>query len=151
MRAYNELVSRILHDEDREKFEYSVGAMLVDGAPMTTVIQGPPRSGKTTLTTIVRRILSQFRSDFSPRIAFLGEGIPMILIEDDTHIFYESVYASGFENVIIVRTSGGSIPVNTYHVLMRQINDELGAIAATCIHVFQERGPFYFQEIKENI
>lgn len=155
MRAYNELVSRILHDEDRAKFEWSVGAMLTGAIPRDTVIEGPARSGKTTLTSIVRSILTQYRSDFSPRVSFIESidgAFDDTFIANDTYIFVECLRASSVrEGSLIVRTTGDSIPVNTYHVLMEQIRDDLYSIADHCIHIHLDGPETIIENTQENI
>lgn len=145
MKAYNELIGNILEDEDRIKFEWAMGAMLTYSIPRTVLIAGPSGSGKTTLTDIIRNILTRFVSDFSPRVAFVDWNGNIPDYPNDTYIFIESNFEPDILNgVLTIRTTGNTIPVNKYHVLMREIRDDLRPIVDECINRYRALGVYHY-------
>lgn len=150
-KAYHELMTRILDEENYEKFEWSVGAMLTGATSRPVVIVGPSGSGKTTLTSIIRSILTKYVSDFSPRVTFVHWNEPMNSATEDTYVFVESLHETD-PTCLTIHTTGDRIPVNAYHVLMRQIETELDIVADLCITTYQTLGyAHYDNEIQENI
>lgn len=140
-RAYNELVNILLAREDRVKFEWAIGAMLSDGPRNIVVVRGPAGSGKTTLMTIVRKVLlSPFTGHFAPRVDFLNED-NFVEVDPDAFTFAEINHISGLElDAIVIETTGNRVPVNKHYVLMREIDSELIDIANSCISLYREMG-----------
>ena len=150
-RAYNELVDTILFREDREKFEWAVGCMLDNGPCHVVTLLGGPMTGKTTLTTIARKILlSPFTGNVAPRVAFLERGRPRGF-NDDTFIFDEVLSPDEIiDGSLVIQTTGNRVPVNKHYVLMAEIDSELIVIADNCIALFRELGENYYNETQEN-
>ena len=146
--AFDDLVTSILGDDDREKFEWAVGALLTGAPPRTVVVSGPSQSGKTTLTSIVRHILSRFEGDISPRVAFIeGYDLGVQRYDSDTFVFIETYVTEIVTGRFLhIETVGGRapIPVNRYHVLMSQILVELDAIAELCIARYRRLGVYHY-------
>jgi molybdopterin-guanine dinucleotide biosynthesis protein len=150
-RAYNELVGFLLSEEDREKFEWAVGCMLDNGPCHVVVIRGAGGTGKTTLTTIARKILlSPFTGNFAPRVAFLtwaAHDIPHV--DSDTFVFVEAnEWDAVSDDSIVLKTTGARVPVNKHYVLMHEIDTELVDIADHCIALYRDLGDGYYQTIR---
>jgi len=145
MKAYNELVGNILEDEDRIKFEWIIGAVLTGAPPRTMVIAGPSGSGKTTLTDIVRKLLSEFQGEISPRVAFHRDLVrPGRDYDPEVFNFVECLDPVSPKWALYIETTGGMIPVNKYHVLMRQIIMELDSLADFCIERYRALGVYHY-------
>lgn len=145
-RAYNELVGFLLTQEDRQKFEWSIGAMLSDAPPFTVVLFGDARTGKTTLTTIVRKILlSPFSGNTIPRAAFAEN------IDDSVgphkYLYVEANYRFHLPESLRIELTGNRVPVNKHHVLMQEIDLELPTIIENCVEIYHSlREYFTFEE-----
>jgi Ni2+-binding GTPase involved in maturation of urease and hydrogenase len=151
MKAYSELVSRILNAEDQEKYEWAIGAMLTGSVPRAVQIVGPAGSGKTTLTSIIRSLLTRFEGDFSPRVAFLSWDRLIPQLTEDTYVFIELLDTDMVQNdSLAICTHGGDIPVNKYHVLMNLVEDELSDIANFCINLYRHLGIYHYDNLQEN-
>lgn len=138
-KAYNELVGLLLTEEDRAKFEWAIGSILCDGSPTTVIIYGDPASGKSTLLNIARKVfLSDFSSEFSPRVAFQHDGY--VKVDQDVFVFAASLHSISVEGAIYIRTTGDRVPVNKHYVLMNQIDSEAVIISEHCIDVYHN-GP----------
>lgn len=152
-RAYNEMVGLLLEREDRQKFEWAIGAMLEDGPRNIVVLLGAPRTGKTTLTKIVRKVLlSPEAGAFAPRVAFLSWDLHELpQVDDDMFVFVEALIGDALtKDSLIIKTTGDRVPVNKHYVLMREIDSELGDIAEHCIELYRELGYDYYNMFQEN-
>lgn len=150
-KAYNELVGLLLNPEDQEKFEWVIGAMLSGGPPNMLVIRGEAASGKTTLTTIVRKLLlSPSTANTSPCVAF-EHSDNYQGINPDAFTFVEMNHHSGLElDAIVIQTTGNRVPVNKHYVLMQAIDLELVDIGRNCIALYEELGEGYYDTFQEN-
>lgn len=160
-KAYNELVTTILSEEDQQKFEWAIGAMLSGGTPNTVVIRGDTATGKTTLTTIVRKMLvSPSTGNYSRKVDFqygnsrrveFQYGDTSFENSPDTFIFVEMNDYSGVElDALVISTTGDRVPVNKHYVLTQQIDSELIYIAEHCIDVYRHFGDDYYSTFQEN-
>jgi hypothetical protein len=151
-KAYNEMIGLLLSREDQEKFEWSIGCMLDNGPCHMVVLRGARGTGKTTLMTIVRKVLlSPFAGGFAPRVSFVNED-RIGESEPGVFTFVEMNDDSGPDlgGLIVVQTTGDRVPVNKHYVLMREIDSELVAIADNCIALFRELGEDYYNTSQEN-
>lgn len=147
-RAYNELVSVLLSEEDREKFEWAIGAMLSNGPRNIVVIRGAAGSGKTTLTNIVRMIvlspISQ-SAEYFPRVAFVNWDHRYEFPEfGDEFVFTEALSAEHTGDALVINTTGDRVPVNKHYVLTRQLDSELIDIATVCVNRYRSLGEGYY-------
>jgi len=142
LRAYNELVDRLLPPEDRIKFETVIGSMLSGGPPKHVLFYGPEGSGKTTLMRIIKRLLTMSAvGDGTARVAFRRSGSRHVneemvfnsFVFADTNRFPEELPPGD----ILLQTTGERLPVNKYYVLMELIDYELDAIAEHCIRTYE--------------
>lgn len=153
VKAYNEMVGLLLSRADRQKLEWSIGAMLDDGPRNTVVLYGERGTGKTTLVTIIRKVLlSPSDSSFVPRVVFVSwDSDETPRVDSDTFIFVESLTGDiPGEDLIVIETTGDRVPVNKHYVLMREIDSELGDIAEHCIDLFRELGDDYYNTFQES-
>lgn len=145
-RAYNELLSLLLKPEDQQKFEWAVGAMLNDGPRNIVVFWGEAGTGKTTLMNITRKIaMTTVVDNVAPRVAFVNwdHGYELPSFEDE-FVFTECYGSRSIrDGVIVIHTTGDSIPVNKYHVLVQEIDNELPEIARGCSAVYNSLGENY--------
>lgn len=152
-RAYNEMVGLLLTRADRQKFEWAIGAMLDDGPRNIVVLRGAAGTGKTTLMTIIRKVLlSPFAGNFAPRVTFLtwdSHEIPHV--DSDMFVFVEALIGDALtDDSLIIETTGERVPVNKHYVLMREIDSELGDIADHCVELYRELGEGYYNEVQES-
>lgn len=150
-RAYNELVSLLLSEEDREKFEWAIGCMLDNGPCHVVVIRGAGGTGKSTLTTIARKIvLSPFAGNFAPRVAFLTwDSHELPHVDNDTFVFVESNELDViYDDSIVITTTGARVPVNKHYVLMQEIDSEQVNIADNCVALYRSLGEGYYQPLR---
>lgn len=152
VKAYNELVWRLLTAEDRYKFEWAIGAVLTGGPANDVVFYGHGMTGKTTLMTIVRKILIRSAGFVAPRVvfheSFVGRHIPVH--DSDVFSFVEINSPLDTGNALVIEPTGIRIPVNKYYVLMTQIESELDAIAEICINRYRSLGEDHYRT-EENI
>lgn len=151
MRAYNGLVGFLLTDEDRQKFEWSIGCMLDGGPCKTVVILGRTGSGKSTLMNLVRKILlSPFVGSFGPQVEFLNAA-DRAKINPDIFTFMEANAHTGAEpDAIVIYTTGNRVPVNKHWVLMQEVDSELVDVANHCITLYRELGEGFYNTFQEN-
>lgn len=154
-KAYREMMALLLSPRDEEKFEWLIGCMLdnPDNGPFHSVVLfGAPGTGKTTLTQIARKVLfSPFAGHFAPRVAFLTEGEPQAIVDDQMFVFIEAnTRRSIGEDAIVIETTGDRVPVNKHYVLMHEIDGEVEDIADRCIALYRELGDDYYQTFQEN-
>jgi ATPase subunit of ABC transporter with duplicated ATPase domains len=119
--------------------------MLDNGPCQLVVLRGAGGTGKTTLMTIVRKVLlSPFTGNYAPRVAFLHEN-NYSDVDQEVFTFVEMNDYSDLErDALVIRTTGDRVPVNKHYVLMREIDSELVAIADNCISLFRELGEDYY-------
>lgn len=142
-KAYNELVGRLLSPREREKFEWVVGALLDDGPAQVVIFRGLPGSGKSTLITIVKRLmLLSHDEQIGHRVVF--QGPRLYLVDRNTFVFGESSEPSrSVERPFVIRTTGDHLPANKYHVLTELIESEIDAIADICVKTYRSIGETY--------
>jgi len=142
-KAYNELVSLLLSEEDRATFERAIGSALVEGPRTVLLIHGDTASGKSTLLNIVRKlVMIPLNGGYAPRVIIKHEVVERelerdIRLEPQTYIFAatnQPVYIA--EGVDLISTTGDRVSVNKHYVLMNQIDDEAVAVAQHCVNVF---------------
>lgn len=146
-KAYNELVNRLLREENREKFEWAVGAVLADGPRNIVAFRGHHATGKTTLSNIVRKILMADTVYFVPQVSFRPDIIT--LNQNDSSgegfQFLETLdTVSEIDGVLSIETTGDRIPTSKYYILMEQINSEVDAIAEICLNKYHIFGEGYY-------
>lgn len=135
-KAYNELVSVLLTDEDRAKFEWAIGAILCGGPRNVVIFHGGPATGKSTLLDVIRKVMmSPINVGLAPRVALQHDGY-FDLGDVDAYVFAAVNRPVEIEGVIDIHTTGDRVPVNKHYVLMEQIGSEGVAIAEHCINVY---------------
>lgn len=157
-KAYNELVGVLLSENDREKFEWVIGAMLDRGPSQILMISGPPGSGKTTLTSIVQKLLNvAMDNNFMPNVRFLRDldfvRDPALdpYVNNNSFAFVEVLnFYDGDVGTINIETTGDRVPVNKHYVLVNQIDAERAIIADACVGVYRTLGGEYFNTYEEN-
>jgi hypothetical protein len=152
-KAYNEMISLLLSREDQEKFEWSIGCMLDNGPCHVVVLRGSRGTGKTTLMTIIRKVLlSPFTGGIAPRVAFLSwDMYELPHIDSATFVFVEANTDDAITSEsLVIETTGDRVPVNKHYVLMREIDSELVDIADNCIALFRELGEDYYTSQENN-
>lgn len=152
-KAYYELTNRVLSYEDREKFEWAAGSLLAGGPPHISVLFGPRRSGKTTLTTLIRRVMVNLPPNGqTPQVLF--DRWPSVHEEEwfagNAHVFVESHLIVEVEGSIRINMSGGRHPVDKYHGLLDAMELELDAISEQWTNKYHTLGENYYEEIREN-
>lgn len=148
VKAYNELTRPLLSEEDHEKFEWVIGAVLAGGPSNVVVVCGEARSGKSTLLTIVRKILTRFVGEFSPRVAFQSGELSEIAV--DAFVFLETNEPVAPKGSLFIQTTGRHIPANKYYVLTAQTESELDAIAELCINRYHAMGEDHYRTQENN-
>lgn len=138
-KAYNELVSLLLTEEDRLKFEWVVGAVLSGEDSHILIVHGDAGSGKSTLLNIARQIfMVGDRDNRASRVVFQHDGYSGLdTFYPETNVFSannQPVYIP--EGAEIITTTGDRVSVNKHYVLMKQIYDEAPAVAVHCIGVY---------------
>ena len=137
------------------KFEWAIGAVLSGGPENRVVFVGEGGSGKSTLSKIVRHILTRFIGDTSPRVAFVNWDFHYELppFEEGLFVFTESnvnePVLSEALGTLVIHTTGQRMPVNRHYVLMSRIESELDEIAQICIDLYADLGEDYYS-IQEN-
>ena len=143
-RAYNELVSLLLSEEDRTKFEWAIGAILSGGPANIVIVHGRNGSGKSTLLNIVRKVLmAPLKANYAPRVSLQHDGY--IEMDQDTYVFAaENNPDNGFvDGAVHIFTTGDRVSVNKHYVLMNQVSTEAIDIAELCINAYRNND---FQE-----
>lgn len=151
LRAYHELVCTLLDEEEQDKFEWIIGAMLSGGSGRVVVFRGARGSGKSTLLNIIRKtLLSPFTGNTIPRVVFHYEE-NLGGVDPDAFTFVETLNVTGSElSAVVIETTGERLPVNRHYVLMNEIDNELVAISKACIARYRALGDDYFNTFEEN-
>lgn len=144
--AYEELVSYIFTEEDRAKFEWSVGAALVGGFKKIFVVTGGPSTGKSTILTLVEKI---FADPTTPRVIVQHDGFARI--RTPAFMFVATVYPmrEGTRHLIATRTTGLRLPIFEYSRLVSQARNEIELIARHCVTRYSVMGEHYY-DLEEN-
>jgi hypothetical protein len=151
-KAYNELITTILSEQDQFAFEWAIGAMLANGTPNVVVISGGAGTGKSTLMAIVRKVLGIYVAEVAPRVAFINwDHRHALQPATDTFVFSESNEPQEINgDSIVIHTSGHILPVNKHYVLMHDIAEESVSIAKHCINLYSHFGDDYYNAVQEN-
>jgi hypothetical protein len=121
-----ELVDRLYTPRDREKIEWSVGAMAA-GNPKILVFSGSPRSGKTTVIRIIEGLIGD-------RFQFLDYPYRIWPTQKE------------LKQKIVVHTTGFTHPFKLYMQLVTEVNSDLDSILNHCKDVYQKLGSTYYDE-----
>jgi ABC-type uncharacterized transport system ATPase subunit len=148
-KAYRELTSALLSVEERQTFEWAIGAVLSGAPPEVVTILGYTGSGKSTLVKIVKKILGfafvQGIVGVTPNVDFLDWDSAIPHVGENAFVFVETNAGDTIEpNSIVIQTTGDRIPANKYYVLMTQIDTELPEIAEACIERYRSMGDGYY-------
>lgn len=202
--AYDELMSTLYDPEERQKLEWSVGAILTGDSKNIQkfiVIYGGPGSGKSTFLNIVQKLVEGYYITFNAKdlVTFnnsfateVFKNNPLVAIQHDgdlsriednsilnSIISHEAVtinekhkaqYSmrincflylgtnkpvkitdskSGLiRRLIDVSPSGRKLNIQDYNRLVKNIDFELGAIAAHCVNVYKQLGPNYYNHYR---
>jgi len=202
--AYDELMGTLYDQEERQKLEWALGAIIAGDAKHIQkfiVLYGEAGSGKSTFLNIVQKLFEGYYTSFeakaltsssnafstetfrnNPLVAIQHDG-DLSKIEDNTKLNsiisheemtmnekYKPSYTarsnaflfmgtnkpvkitdakSGIiRRLIDVRPSGRKVPIQRYHVLLSQIDFELGAIAYYCLNVYKKLGKNYYSSYR---
>jgi ABC-type cobalamin/Fe3+-siderophores transport system ATPase subunit len=130
---YDHLISTILSEEDRKKFESFIGRIIMQGRDRNLVIEGDYGSGKSTLLHLARGVMKAHNdvvfchdprqlSHFPPsRYRFVANDIPKFQLE----------------NSIVIRTTGKTIPSDVYARTMTLTNQVyFNEISRRCVEQY---------------
>lgn len=198
--AWNELIGVLYSDEERDKIEWAIGAIISGDSKKIQkflVFYGPAASGKSTVLNIVAQLFEGYVSTFdakalgstnnsfateifktNPLVAIQHDG-DLSKIDDNTKLNsiisheymtmnekYKPTYSarvnaflmlgtnqpvrisdakSGIiRRLIDVHPTGNTIENGHYHILLNQIDFELGAIAHKCLERYYSMGKNYY-------
>ncbi len=155
--AYTELVSALYKPEDQAALEWAIGSIYRNGPKKTTILYGPPASGKTTMLRIIESL-------FLEESIFLSIDLGSQLdrttaIEVRGHQFMEFNRAPNEEetnsipDLILVQTSGKVLTPGRYQQLVTEIMtnpDELPLIEKVCIARYLCLGPYHYDHVIPN-
>lgn len=198
--AWDELVSVLYSQEERDKIEWAIGAVVAGDAKdiqKFLVFYGPAGSGKSTILNIIQQLFYGYTVMFDAKALGSGNGAfstevfrsnPLVAIQHDGDLSriddntklnsiishedmtmnekYKSSYSakvnaflfmgtnqpvkisdakSGIiRRLIDVHPTGATIAIDRYHILMDQIQFELGAIAYHCQERYLQMGKNYY-------
>jgi energy-coupling factor transporter ATP-binding protein EcfA2 len=199
--AWDELVGVLFAPEERDKIEWSIGAIVAGDSRWLQkflVFYGPPGTGKSTVINIIEKLFQGYISTFeaksltsnsgtfamesfedNPLVALQHDG-DLSRIEDNTrlnsivghdsmniNVKYKSAFtirpnafviigtnkpvkisdakAGNTRRLIDAHPTGAKIEPNRYHVLVNNIEFELGAIAHACLQRYREMGRYYYE------
>jgi len=199
--AWDELLSVLYAPDERDKIEWSIGAIVSGDSKWLQkflVFYGAPGTGKSTVIDIFEKLFEGYVTTFEARALTSHSGTfametfeknPLVAlqhdgdlsrIEDNTrlnsivghdlmnmNVKYRSAYsirpnafliigtnkpvkiadakAGNTRRLIDVHPTGVKIEPNRYHILVENVNYELGAIAHKCLRRYREMGKFYYE------
>lgn len=198
--AWDELMSVIYSEEERQKIEWAIGAVISGDSKKIQkflVFYGPAGSGKSTVLNIIQKLFEGYVATFdakalgssnhafatevfrsNPLVAIQHDG-DLSRIDDNTKLNsiisheemtmnekYKPSYTarvnaflfmgtnqpvkisdakSGIiRRLIDVHPTGNKIDADRYHILLNQIDFELGAIAYRCLKRYQSMGKNFY-------
>lgn len=199
--AWDELVGVLYSPDERDKIEWSIGAIVSGDSKWLQkflVFYGPPATGKSTIIDIIEKLFEGYVATFeakaltsnngtfametfesNPLVALQHDG-DLSRVEDNTrlnsivshdtmtiNIKYRSAFSirpnaflivgtnkpvkitdaksGNTRRLIDVHPTGAKIEPGRYHILVENINYELGAIAFKCLQRYREMGKFYYE------
>lgn len=202
--AWDELVSTLYAQDEREKIEWCIGSIISGDSKKNqkfAVFYGAPGSGKSTVMSVIEKLFEGYFIPFDAKAmttansSFALSGFkhnPLVGIQHDgdlSHIednsklnsivshellsinekykseFYARAYTFLFlgtnepvritgsksgiiRRLIDIHPSGSLIPNKHYHVLLNQIDFELGAIAQHCLGVYYGLGKNHYSSYR---
>ncbi|AWN05919.1 helicase [Streptomyces phage CricKo] len=153
--SWNELLGVLLEDEDRKKIEWAIGAIIAGGPTKMLVITGPEKSGKSSILTLMERVIEMHREEDSLPVAVRRSGASdpdmdrFMLIEDNRPGLAERWFKIP-ERIIEVPTTGHTLTLNNFYLLAGFISSHMGAIATRCLATYRELGPNHYDTVREN-
>lgn len=87
-------------------------------------------------------INEKFRSEYYTRI------IALLVLGTNEPVKITGSKSGIIRRLVDIHPSGNLIPNNRYHILMSQVDFELGAIATHCLNVYQKLGKNYYSNYK---
>lgn len=159
--AYEELVSVLYDEENRAALEWAIGSVFQNGPKKTTILYGPPATGKTTMLRIIDTL-------FPMESIFLDINLTTNLgrrsdrgtaVEIRGHQFMEFACepneeeTSSIPDLILVSTSGRVHTPSRYQQLMNEIYsnpDEPQLIFQACTYRFATLGPNHYDNVVSN-
>ena len=152
--AWEELLATFISEEDIEKVEWSIGAVIAGGPFKTLVVEGPPMSGKSTILILAEHILKANCHRDSLRIGIHHEGIPKFLGEASFKFVATLEPLDGCEEtynpVITIRTTGELASPNRIHFLAGMVSSNPGPVARQCLTKYNELGSAHYDNTQEN-
>lgn len=149
MKAYNELITRLYSQEDREKIEWAIGAALAGGPQKVLVISGPPASGKSTMLRIVESIFD--REGFPDDVVVKHEGF------DDQPIRPSRLFVASnrpmitsSSDMIVATTTGNLHSRSEYDRLTAEVKSEMDTISNACLNQYLSMGLKYYDDLTLN-
>lgn len=144
--AYEELVSCLYDEEDRQNLEWAIGSALMGGPKKTVVIYGPAASGKTTTLKIIEKIFE------NQSVGVILDDVMAVEVRDEylfiaTHELLNFEELEAMPDVVLVKTSGRTHPQGLYERLIVEIYEtdyELRLIAHESVRRFVGMGSTYF-------
>jgi len=143
LHAWDEMLETFYDDEDRLKIEWAVGSILCDGPKKTLIFFGAAATGKSTVLRIINKVFSENLTD--------GKTLTDVSLQHDgfrkianKHIFAASNVFPTDLGVMVVQSTGNTIPFEIYKGFMKTIEDAHTEIADQCKYVYQNLGPDYY-------
>lgn len=155
-KAWDELVGTLYSQEERNKIEWAIGAIVSGDSKKITkflVFYGDAGTGKSTILNIIQKLFDGYYATNDPLVVIQHDG-DLSKIEDNFLFMATNkpvkiigTKSSIIRKIIYVHPSGNKFPPKKYNELYSQIDFELDAIKNYCLKVYQSMGPNYYDNL----